>query len=66
MLALKRFEELFGAAEGSDKARELRDVSARLRSFEDRVAAGVAAQKTRSRCTLDRSSAYCQKPANSP
>lgn len=65
-LALKRFEELFGAAEGSPAASELRNLSARLRGFEDRVAAGLAAQNTRSRCTLDRLSAYCQKPANSP
>lgn len=65
-LALKRFEELFGAVEGSTEARELRNVSARLRSFEDRVAAGLAVQKARSRCTLDRFSAYCQKPANTP
>ena len=50
MLALKRFEELFGAAEGSDKVRELQDVSASLRSFEDRIAAGLAAQKTQPRC----------------
>lgn len=65
-LALKRFEELFGAAEGSPAASELWNVSARLRNFEDGVAAGLAARNTRSRCTLDRLSAYCQKPANSP
>jgi hypothetical protein len=43
--ALKRFEELFGAPEGSAEACELRDISNGLRAFEDMVAARIAARR---------------------
>lgn len=43
--ALRRFEELFGAPEGSAEACELRDISNGLRAFEDKVAARIAAQR---------------------
>lgn len=43
--ALKRFEDLFGAPEGSAEACELRDISNGLRAFEDRVAARIAARR---------------------
>ncbi|WP_336814441.1 hypothetical protein [Bosea sp. MMO-172] len=43
--ALRRFEELFGAPEGSAEACELRDISNGLRAFEDKVAARIATQR---------------------
>ncbi len=42
--ALRRFEELFGAPEGSAEACELRDISNGLRAFEDKLAARIAAR----------------------
>lgn len=42
--APRRFEELFGAPEGSAEACELRDISIGLRAFEDKVAARIAAR----------------------
>lgn len=42
--AMKRFEELFGAPEGSAEACELRDISNHLRAFEDKIAARIAEQ----------------------
>ncbi|MEZ2409104.1 hypothetical protein AB6806_20090 [Bosea sp. RCC_152_1] len=43
--ALKRFEELFGAPVGTAEAIEFREISISLRSFEDQVAARIAARK---------------------
>jgi hypothetical protein len=40
--ALRRFEELFAAPEGSAEACELRDISNHLRSFENKIAARIA------------------------
>lgn len=64
--ALKRFEELFGAREGSPEASELRDISDRLRSFEDQVAARIAAQKMTAGSVLDHIPSTCPPPANLP
>ena len=43
--ALRRFEDLFGAPEGSAEACELRDISNGLRAFEDKVAARISARR---------------------
>lgn len=62
--ALRRFEELFGAPEGSREALEFLDLSCALRSFEDEVAAQVAAQKMVSRALLELFPVRCPPPAN--
>ncbi|KRE06970.1 hypothetical protein ASE61_23510 [Bosea sp. Root670] len=64
--ALKRFEELFGAAEGSVEASELREISKSLRSFEDQVAARIAARRFANGTLLDTLPSNCPLPANLP
>lgn len=51
--ALKRFEELFGAAEGSVEAGELREISKSLKSFEDQVAARIPAMRLANGALID-------------
>lgn len=64
--ALKRFEELLGAPEGSAEARELGHISMGLRAFEDEVAAKIAAQKLSVRSLLTSMPSTCPEPANLP
>ncbi|RYF31660.1 MAG: hypothetical protein EOO23_01750 [Comamonadaceae bacterium] len=64
--ALKRFEELFGAAEGSAEASELREVSNCLRAFEDQIAAKIAARRMFAKTLVDRMTSRCPRRANLP
>lgn len=62
--ALRRFEELFGAPEGSHEAYEFNELSRALRSFEDEVAAQLAEQKMAPRALLKLLPLSCPPPAN--
>ena len=64
--ALRRFEELFGASEGSNESREFDELSRALRSFEDAVAAQVAGHKMAPRGFLELLPTSCPRPANLP
>jgi hypothetical protein len=64
--ALKRFEELFGAPDGTAEASELREVSSSLRFFEDQIAARIAARKLAAGTILDSLPRKCPLPANLP
>lgn len=64
--ALKRFEELFGAPDGTAEASEFREVSSSLRFFEDQIAARIAARKLAAGTILDSLPRKCPLPANLP
>ena len=62
--ALNRFEELFGSLDGSEEAREFHEVAEALRTFEDRVAANLRAQRFNARGLLPFFPVTCPQPAN--
>lgn len=64
--ALRRFEELFGSLDGSKEAQEFHELSDTLRTFEDRVAANLRAQRLNVRGLLPFFPMTCPQPSNLP
>lgn len=65
--ALKRFEELFGAADGSPENLELRAVSRWLRAYEQSIAAAMSATSDHARsASVARASPGAENRRNLP